>query len=291
MFALTRPLLRRPLSIAAPGKPGLPLRQHALPQMVQRRWQVAEAWTADARAAAAGTDPLHHARVAWTRARQSRIRVDPVLLAGGLRKSDTTLDRPWRIVRVPSATIRWLKEADFSTVPHSLSLWRIGKNRPAAHSNPIDVDGSALQQELQSRRPAQGRFTEVAAGLYGDRYAKYLFVIDHHGMHIVREMTPCDLSSRGIALHSLMRERAVLGGELFFNAEDPGRVCINFGSARFPVESNYQAEKAAEFMLAFGYHSVLAMIPDRDFRIGEYGMADRYGKDVQNMLFCVDDAH
>ncbi len=296
MLALTRPLLRRPPTVHAPqtrrtktqGLP-LPLRPLAMPRMVQRRWQAADAWAADICAAETVTDPLHEARVAWARARQSRIRVDPALLNRASSVTDTTLERPWRIVRVPPAAIRWLREADFSLEPHSFALWRIGRNRPAAHCNPVDIDGSALQQQLQTRRPAQGRFTEVAKGLYGDRYAKYLFVIDHQGMHIVREMTPCDLSSRGIALHSLMREKAVLGGEIFFDADDPGKVWINFGSARFPVESNYQAEKAAEFVLALGYHTVLAMIPDRDLRQGEYGMADRYGKGVHNMLFCIDD--
>ncbi len=265
--------------------------------MVQRREQTCEArqiirdWHATAASLpeAGHDDALHDARVAWARARQSRTRVDPVLLARPPGVSDTTLATPWRTVVVPRSALRWLVESDHTHERGHGSLWRIGGLRAAANSNPVDVDGKAMQDELQSRRPGHGCFAGVVCGPYGDRYSKYLFVIDHLGMHIVREMTPCDLSSRGIALHSLMREQAVVGGEIFFDRLDEGKVCINFGSARFPVRSNYQAEKVAEFVLALGYQSVVAMIPEREFCSGEYGLADRYGKEVQNMLFRAGD--
>lgn len=232
-------------------------------------------------------DALHEARVSWAVARRSRIQVDPQLLAQPPRASDTSLASPWRTVFVPRSALRWLAETDHTHERSHGALWRIGANRPALNSNPVDVDGLAMQYELQSRRPGRGPFEGVVRGPYGERYSKYLFVIDHLGMHIVREMTPCDLSSRGIALHSLMREQAVVGGEIFFDMLDAGTVYVNFGSARFPVNSNYQAERVAEFVLALGYSTVIAMIPERDFRQGEYGMCDRYGKDVQNIRFRV----
>ena len=234
-------------------------------------------------------DALHEARVSWAVARRSRIQVDPQLLAQPPRASDSSLASPWRTVFVPRSALRWLAETDHTHERSHGALWRIGANRPALNSNPVDIDGLAMQYELQSRRPGRGPFEGVVRGPYGERYSKYLFVIDHLGMHIVREMTPCDLSSRGIALHSLMREQAVVGGEIFFDMHDAGTVYINFGSARFPVSSNYQAEKVAEFVLALGYSTVLAMIPEREFRQGEYGLGDRYGKCVDNVRFRVAD--
>lgn len=270
-----------------------------LPRMVQRRrpaletsWPALPASGLASPPASTGpgnapTDLLHEARVIWARARRSRICVDPHLLAQPPTESDSTLATAWRTVVVPRSALRWLAETDHTHERSHGSLWRIGANRPALNSNPVDVDGSAMQYELQSRRPGQGPFEGVVRGPYGERYSKYLYVIDHLGMHIVREMTPCDLSSRGIALHSLMREQAVVGGELFFDLHDAGTAYINFGSARFPVSSNYQAEKVAEFVLAIGYSMVLAMIPEREFRQGEYGLGDRYGQGVQNIRFRV----
>ncbi len=232
-------------------------------------------------------DLLHEARVSWAVARRSRIQVDPQLLAQPPRDSDSSLASPWRTVFVPRSALRWLADTDHTHERSHGNLWRIGASRPALNSNPLDVDGMAMQYELQSRRPGQGAFEGVVRGPYGERYSKYLYVIDHLGMHIVREMTSCDLSSRGIALHSLMREQAVVGGEIFFDMHDPGTAYVNFGSARFPVSSNYQAEKVAEFVLAIGYSTVIAMIPEREFRQGEYGLCDRYGRAVENVRFRV----
>ena len=43
----------------------------------------------------------------------------------------------------------------------------------------------------------------------------------------------------------------------------------------------------AEVFLAIGYETVVAMIPDRELGSRSYGMADRYGTDVQNVVFTV----
>jgi len=302
MLPLTRIIRSRPARHGLPPVIG-PRLQRTLcakqPRMVQRHRPSAElSWPAPPTPSVllkpvpdsfndGPKDALHEARVSWAVARRSRIQVDPQLLAQPPRASDSSLASPWRTVFVPRSALRWLAETDHTHERSHGALWRIGANRPALNSNPVDVDGLAMQYELQSRRPGQGPFEGVMRGPYGERYSKYLFVIDHLGMHIVREMTPCDLSSRGIALHSLMREQAVVGGEIFFDMQDAGTVYVNFGSARFPVSSNYQAERVAEFVLALGYSTVIAMIPERDFRQGEYGLCDRYGKEVQNIRFRV----
>ena len=307
MLPLVRHLASRPVKLRTLATDAHRLRtvqREPMPRMVQRQMQSGEIWPAAPAPTLLGSlmcDPaddsmqdalqgtLDDARVAWAKARRSRIRVDPQLLVRPPQASDSTLARPWRSVVVPRSALRWLAESDYTHARSHTAIWGVGKNRDASNSNPVDVDGSALVGELQLRRPGQGRFAPVVCGPYGERYCKYLFVIDHLGMHIVREMTPCDLSSRGIALHSLMREQAVVGGEMFFDSRDVGKVYINFGSARFPVNSNYQAEKCAEFVLSLGYDIVVAMIPEREFRQGEYGLGDRYGKGVQNVVFRVDD--
>ena len=242
---------------------------------------------------ATSEDPLHVQRVAWAQARQSRIRIDPVLWMQPPKASDTTLAAPWKTVTVMLATLRelcgpnypnWCPPA-YPYLSPLVGCWGIGAGRKAANCNPVDINELALDGHIESRAPGQGPFAHVVRGPYGERYCKYLYVIDHAGMHIVREMTPCDLSSRGIALHSLMREEAIVGGEIFFDMDDPGKVIINFGSARFPVASNQQAEKIAQFVLSIGYKTVVAMIPQREFRAGEYSLGDRYGKDVPNVEF------
>ena len=244
---------------------------------------------------AAKNDPLHEHRVAWARSRQTRIRIDPMLWKEPPNTSDSTLAPPWRTVTVPRQTLRELIGPDYPytrgpawpCLSSLIGYWGIGSGRAAANCNPLDVR-RVLDEQIRSRVPGQGPFNEVVRGPYGERYCKYLYVIDHEGMHIVREMTPCDFSSRGIALHSLMRDEAIVGGEIFFDAGDPGKVIINFGSARYPVTSNHQAERIAEFVLSIGYQTVVAAIPQREFLQGEYGLADRYGKDVANVVFVAE---
>ncbi len=213
------------------------------------------------------------------------VHVDPTMRHHPPRTSDSTLAAPWKTVDVPASTLHLLREANYDEMPDHPFLWGMGANRPAANSNPLDTNERVTWKMKQLRRPGQGRFTDVAAGAYGERYSKYLFAIDHRGMHIVREMTKCDASSRGIPLHSLVCDQAIIGGEIFFDAEDTGKALINFGSARFPAESTEQAMKVAEFLLATGYDIVVAMLPDREIGNGQYGFKDRYGARLQNIVF------
>ncbi len=234
-------------------------------------------------------DPMQPFHAQWAEDRKSVINVDPVKRHHPPTESDSTLALPWKTVNVPPSLLRRLCKLDDEDGTTQTSFWDIGNMRPAGKSNPLDTNDWALGKIRQTRRPGNGRFTNVATGPYGERYSKYLYVIDDRGMHIVREMSKCDVSSRGVPLHSLVCTRGVVGGEMFFDTNDPGKVFINFGSARYPVASAEQAVKVAEFVLSVGYHTVVAMIPQRDFRQGDYGLGDRYGNEVQNVVFRIGD--
>lgn len=238
----------------------------------------------------AGTpDPLHDFRVQWARDRAKALLVDLATLDDNPRATDTTLAEPWRTVVVPDRKLKALEHHEYPVPTGIGSLWRIGECRPVSNCSPLDVNPAAIDAERMTRRPGsrswQGRFDGVARGAYGNRNFKYLYALDHRGMHIAREMTPCKLSSRGIVTHSILVDRGVVGGEIFFDVDDEGKVYLNYGSARLPVEDVRQAENVAEFVLALGYHTVVAMIPDRDLKKYPYAMRDRYGKDVENIVF------
>ncbi len=230
-------------------------------------------------------DHLHAFRVQWARDKQNAMKVNLETLNDGPRLTDTRLDKPWRVIEVPGDRLDELKRCEYHDCSTLVGMWRIGFGRDVANCNPIDVNPGALYHERMTRRPGEGRFDNVVQGAYGNRNFKYLFAIDHRGMHIAREMTPCALDSRGIITHSKLVDRGVIGGEIFFDIDDPGKVYINFGSARLPIQNTQQAYRTAEFVLALGYHTVVAMIPDRELAEQPYGMGDRYGSNVQNVVF------
>ena len=231
------------------------------------------------------SDTLNPQLTEWAQARMKAMVVDLKRLNEQPRLTDTELAKPWRTVLVPAERLEQLRHVDYPCAGSSTMLWGIGPERPVANCNPYDVNPLAIDFERCSSRPGKGPFRDVVRGAYGNRNFKYLWAIDHRGMHIAREMMPCKLSSRGIITHSILVDRGVIGGEIFFDLDDPGKVYLNFGSARLPLEDGWQAEKTAEFVLALGYHTVVAMIPDRRLSEHPYGMADRYGKRVQNMVF------
>lgn len=225
----------------------------------------------------------------WAKSRMNAISVDIAALDQLPDQTDTTLAAPWRTVIVPGHRLEALRHIDYPCAGSSTLLWGIGPERPVAHCNPHDVNPAAIDAERSSSRPGKGPFRYVARGAYGNRNFKYLWAIDHRGMHIAREMWPCKLSSRGIITHSILVDRGILAGEVFFDRHDHGKVFMNFGSARLPLTDTWQAEKAVEFVLALGYHSVVAMIPDRRLAESPYGLGDRYGKHVQNVIFCIEE--
>lgn len=237
--------------------------------------------------AAIFADWQHQCRVEWARDKLNAMRVDLSRLNEAPRASDTRLAPPWRIVDVPREQLELLKHSTYPYCSPMVGMWFIGFGREVANCNPIDINPNALDCERLTRRPGEGRFDRVVPGAYGNRNFKYLFAIDHRGMHIAREMTPCALDSRGIITHSKLVDRGVIGGEIFFDIDDPGKVCINFGSARLPIQHTEQAYATAEFVLALGYDTVVAMIPDRDLSREKYDMGDRYGENVQNVVFRV----
>jgi hypothetical protein len=128
-------------------------------------------------------------------------------------------------------------------------------------------------------------FAGVATGPYGQREFKYLYLIDHDGMHIVREMTPCPESSRGIPMHSLIISDGVVGGEIFFDDDNPKVAYINFGSARLTFRDAEEADRTARFVLSLGYEKIIAVYAERDFSIKPYGMKDRYGEALANAVY------
>ncbi len=168
---------------------------------------------------------------------------------------------------------------------HEGVLHGIGKLRLPADCNPLEVDGFVLKDRTQTTRPGLGRFRDVACGGYDNRPYKYLYVIDAEGLHLVREFTECEKSSRGIAVHSLIKSHAIIGGEAFFDAHEPGRVYINFGSSRYYPTSVQQMENTAKYWLACGYDEVVAVYSSRDLHDKPYGMKDRYGKNLPNVIY------
>lgn len=230
-------------------------------------------------------DRLHQFRVQWARDRQNAMQVNLDRLNDSPRSTETRLAAPWRTVEVPRERLDLLRRSEYSYCSAMVGMWCIGAGREVANCNPVDINPGALDRERLTRRPGQGRFDQVVPGAYGNRNFKYLFAIDHLGMHIAREMTPCNLDSRGIITHSKLVDRGVIGGEIFFDIDDPGKVYINFGSARLPIQNTEQAYATAEFVVSLGYETVVAMIPDRDLSQQPYGMADRYGEGVQNVVF------
>jgi hypothetical protein len=225
----------------------------------------------------------------WAKARTQAMTVDVSRINETPRETDTVLLPPWRTVLVPKPRIEALKTFAYNYCSPSIWMWNIGYGRPVANCNPYDVNPGAIDHERMTRRPGKGHFDSVARGAYGNRNFKYLWAIDHKGMHIAREMTPCKLSSRGVITHSILVDKGINAGEIFFDLDDPTKVFINFGSARLPMRDVREAEHTAEFLLALNYRTVVAMIPNRDLKEYPYCMADRYGPHVENIVFKLEE--
>jgi hypothetical protein len=246
--------------------------------LIRTRWHHTTPWSHS-------SEPVDPELTEWARDKVKAMTVDLAKIDANPEQTDTTLAAPWRIALVPRGRLEMLQYTEYPCAGSSTMLWGIGPERPVANCNRHDINPAAIDAERISSHPGKGPFRPVARGAYGNRNFKYLYAIDHRGMHIAREMTPCKMSSRGIITHSILVDRGIIGGEIFFDIHDPGKVFLNFGSARLPLEDKWQAEKTAEFVLALGYHTVVAMIPDRNLRDAPYGMADRYGSRVENILF------
>ena len=225
----------------------------------------------------------------FAKARQQRMKVDVSRLNENPRATDTELLPHWRTILVPKKRIEALKSHEYHYCSPSIRMWNIGYGRSVENCNPYDVNPGAIDYERIARAPGKGPFDPVARGAYGNRNFKYLWAIDHQGMHIAREMTPCEFSSRGIITHSLLVDKAIVAGEIFFDIDDPYKVFVNFGSGRFPLRDVNEAEHTAEFLLALDYRTVIAMIPNRDLKQIPYGMADRYGSNVESVVFRRDE--
>ncbi len=186
---------------------------------------------------------------------------------------------------VSETEIKELKAMQYEGFELGKKLYNIAPYREVSNTNPFDADSSPLEHQLQSRKPGEGIFTDVATGPYGQREFKYLYLIDFNGMHIIREMTPCEESSRGVPVHSMIKYRGVIGGEIFFDDQYPRVAYVNFGSARLTFRNTLEAESTAKFILSLGYDKIVAVYPDRDFATAPYGMKDRYGDSLANAVY------
>lgn len=230
-------------------------------------------------------DPLAKAFAEYREMKNKAIVVDPKIIAATPRVISSTLAEPWKVVTVPESEFAALKATHYHGLEFGKALFNIAPQRLPINTNPYDADTSALEDQLQSRKPGEGIFTNVAMGPYGQREFKYLYLIDFAGVHIIREMTPCEESSRGIPLHSMIKHRGVVGGEIFFDDQNPGVAYINFGSARFTFRDAVEAESTAKFILSLGYDKIVAVYKDRDFSTVPYGMKDRYGESLANAVY------
>jgi hypothetical protein len=231
------------------------------------------------------TDPLAKAYAEHQEMKNKAMVVDPKVIAATPKVISSILAEPWKVVTVPESELAALKTMHYHGLEYGKSLFNIAPQRPPSNTNPYDANTLPLEDQLQSRKPGEGIFANVATGPYGQREYKYLYLIDFAGMHIIREMTPCEESSRGIPLHSMIKLRGVVGGEIFFDDQNPRVAYVNFGSARFTFQDSVEAENASKFILSLGYDKIVAVYQGRDFSKAPYGMKDRYGEKLANAVF------
>ncbi len=231
------------------------------------------------------TDPLAKAFVEYLEMKKKAMVVDPKVIAATPKVISSTLAEPWKVVTVPESELAALVAMLYHGLEYGKPLYNIAPQKLPSNTNPYDANTLPLEDQLQSRKPGEGIFTNVATGPYGQREFKYLYLIDFAGMHIIREMTPCDESSRGIPLHSMIKSRGVVGGEIFFDDQNPGVAYINFGSARFTFQDSVEAENASKFILSLGYDKIVAVYQERDFSKAPYDMNDRYGTSLANAVY------
>lgn len=218
------------------------------------------------------------------RMKQDAMVIDPIQVDNTPKARESTFANPWKVVAVSDreiAALTAMNEEGFETD----EVYGIGPEREAINTHPYDLPSATPSTKIQTKKPGEGAFTAVATGPYGQREFKYLYLIDCNGMHIVRELSPCPESSRGIPLHSLIKSLGVVGGEIFFDDENPKTAYINLGSARFPFRDAAEADKTARFVLSLGYEKIVAVYPDRDFSTAPYGMKDRYGEGLANAVY------
>ncbi len=231
------------------------------------------------------TYPLAKEYTEYLEMKKKAMVIDPKIIASTPKIVSSTFAEPWKVVSVSEREIGSLKAMHYDGFEFGKTLYNIAPYREISNTNPFDTDTLALENQLQSRKPGEGIFTDVVTGPYGQREFKYLYLIDFEGMHIIREMMPCEASSRGVPLHSLIKHRGVIGGEIFFDDQNPRVAYVNFGSARLTFRKAEEAENAAKFVLSLGYDKIVAVYADRDFSVAPYGMKDRYGESLANAVF------
>lgn len=232
--------------------------------------------------------------------RKGFIDIDPVALAKTPKISGSSFAQPWAVevvsdealVELNAETDRYAAQLAQlpprklpQTLPGNPVIFGIGPLKAPCNATILDSAPSALSKDIITTRAGASIAGDIVRSPYDVRAFKHLFVINHYGLHLVREMSQCKTTARGIAGHPQLADEAAIGGEAFFDPHDPGTVVINFGSGRFPPESGQAMDAAAKYWLACGMNKVVAVFADRDFGAEPYGIRDRYGKDLPNKVY------
>ena len=242
----------------------------------------------------------------WQREREKFANFDVQALKNAPKISGSSFAAPWSVQVVSqseldtlkaetdgyAAQLSELKRGSLKRLPVALPgnpvLFGIGPLRAARGANVFDSAPSTLNASIITVRPGEWNYGSVIRGPYDFRAGKYLFVIDHYGLHLLHELTPCKTTARGFGGHTQLPRvdgLAAIGGEAFFSDEDHGTVTINFGSGRFPAESVAAMDATAKYWLACGLNRVVAVFSDRDLSAHPYGLSDRYGEQLQNKVY------
>ncbi len=243
---------------------------------------------------------------AWERERQKSSTIDIQSLMAAEKVSGSSFAAPWAVEIVEPGPLDALKleTEDYRDrlselqrtsrkrlpvgLPGNPPIFGIGPLKAACGVNSFDGSPSDLTSKLIELRPGESEVTSVVRGPYDLRSCKYLFVIDHYGLHVLHELTACKTTARGFGGHPQLPKIdgwAAVGGEAFFSDEDYRTVYINFGSGRFPPTSTSQMDASARYWLACGMNAVVAVFSDRDLSRRAYGLTDRYGQQLANKLY------
>jgi hypothetical protein len=189
-----------------------------------------------------------------------KVRPEPVNNRKDSWVPGTTLNDPRLVTRISHA------ELDSYDSSPGQDFWGLGQLKAPRDTALYDWHSELTQPTVQTRRPGQGRFKWIRRGHYDVRPLKYLFTVDQRGVNIAREMKPCK-STRGIALHSKISMKAVVGGEVWFKPDDKHAVVLNLNSGRFPPPDDGAWDKLGKLWVALGYDNVY-VVP-RGQRYGE----------------------
>ena len=241
---------------------------------------------------------------AWdSERRKSFKQIDPVSLARTPKLGGSSFAPAWAVEIVPDEPLQALQEETVQYLAElagsgnqrlasthlatplrgGIAIFGIGKETLPHKANYFDGYRGSLKQEIITARPGGQMPGNLLLSPYDVRAFKYLYAINRFGLHLLREMTPCDATTRGFPGHPQVAQCAAAGGEAFFTASD--KVVINLGSARYPVENAGAIDAVARYFLACGMNEVTAVFTARDLSVEPYSLKDRYGENLPNKVY------